>query len=252
MKKKLLLIIWLIFSGCSTGGVAEVNFPSGNNTQVPAESEHFRLTVYGTISKAASDSILNRLERNFTRVCNNILGAPAEGKTVIKVWSDQAKFYEDMERDLGVVYHGAAGYVYGPAEARIFYMSPASSAQAALHEFCHCVSIRLNRTIPNNPRWLWEAVAIFESGEFIHPRYIERLVSGNFPAMSELNRNFNQGGQIIYQVGYLIADYIISSFGYEKYRALIINNGDITGVLSLTGEQFDSEWEKFVKNKYSI
>ncbi len=252
MKNTFLIFLWIVLSGCGSGGDAEIYSPAENFYQSNKESEHFKVTVYGTIPAAATDSILNKLERNFLRVCTDILGRSAERKTEIKVWAAQSQFYDDMKKDLGVIYYGSGGYVYGPYEARILYSAPASASQAALHEFCHCVSMMLNRTIPNNPRWLWEAAAIYESGEFIHPRNISSIAAGNFPTLDNMNREFNQGGQIIYQVGYLVADYIISVFGFEKFRSLILSNGDISGILSLTAEQFNSDWKNFVKNKYSI
>lgn len=252
MQRILPFLILILFSGCTSGGDNGIYSPADSIYQPDRESEHFKVTVYGIIPAAASDSILNKLERNYLRICNEILGRPAERKTEIKVWAGQQQFYDDMKKDLGIIYYGSGGYVYGPYEARILYSSPASVSQAALHEFCHCVTIMLNRTIPNNPRWLWEAAAIYESGEFIHPRSISRLTQGNFPSMEELNRDFNQGGQIIYQVGYLLADYIITTFGFEKFRSLIISNGNIARDLFLTEEQFTAEWKKFIQNKYSI
>ena len=31
------------------------------------------------------------------------------------------------------------------------------------HEFAHCVSLKINPAIGNNPRWLWQAVALYEA-----------------------------------------------------------------------------------------
>src|SRR5262245_55183253 len=41
-----------------------------------------------------------------------------------------------------------------------------------VHEFAHCVSWHINPTIANNPRWLWESVAIFEADQFVDPHNI--------------------------------------------------------------------------------
>ena len=37
--------------------------------------------------------------------------------------------------------------------------------EAAVHEFAHGVSLHVNPRFGNNPRWLWEAVAIYEQAD---------------------------------------------------------------------------------------
>jgi len=39
-----------------------------------------------------------------------------------------------------------------------------------VHGFCHAVSLYVSPTFGNNPRWLWEAVALYENAEFVDPR----------------------------------------------------------------------------------
>ena len=39
-----------------------------------------------------------------------------------------------------------------------------------VHEFAHCVSLQVNPRIANNPRWLWESVAIYESRQSVDLR----------------------------------------------------------------------------------
>ena len=59
---------------------------------------------------------------------------------------------------------GATGYVTGREQARILFTSAAETESVAVHEFAHIVSLFVVPNFANNPRWLWESVAINESG----------------------------------------------------------------------------------------
>lgn len=117
------------------------------------------------------------------------------------------------------------------------------------HEFAHCASLHVNSSIANRPRWLWESVAIYESRQFVDPSAIAYLVEGDPPSLSELN-SFNNTK--VYDVGYLIAEYIVTEFGYPTLKMLIQNNGDIGTTLGKNADQFQQDWFQFVKTKYGI
>src|SRR4030095_10205454 len=60
------------------------------------------------------------------------------------------------------------------AEDEIHMISPNDTMQNfenmisnLVHEFVHCVTLHINATIGNNPRWFWETVAILESKQFV-------------------------------------------------------------------------------------
>lgn len=118
-----------------------------------------------------------------------------------------------------------------------------------IHEFSHCVTQHLNATIPNNPRWLWESVALFEAGELVHPKEINILASGNLPTLNQLS---NYDNSTIYQVGYLIGEFVFQSYGKEKYIELIRNNGNVEKVLGMSEETFMNEWYQHVKQHYNF
>jgi len=57
-----------------------------------------------------------------------------------------------------------------------------------VHEYAHCVSLRLNPTFGNNPRWLWESVALFEAGPYTDPSRLTAFTSGSPPpSFAQLN-----------------------------------------------------------------
>lgn len=118
-----------------------------------------------------------------------------------------------------------------------------------VHEFAHCVSWHINPTIANNPRWLWESVAIFEAGQFVDPHYISYLVDQDPPTIAELNSMSNT---YVYEVVFLIGEYITETWGYDDLQELIQNNGDLMETLSMTSTEFREAWFQFVKDKYGI
>ena len=107
----------------------------------------------------------------------------------------------------------------------------------------------LNASFANNPRWLWETVALYENGEFVHPRTIPYLVSGAFPTLQQLNVDPN-GGRQIYEVGYLLGEFIVSTWGRPAYLRLILSNGDVASVLGVSAANFESAWRAFVQQRY--
>jgi len=118
-----------------------------------------------------------------------------------------------------------------------------------IHEFAHCASMKINPTIGNNPRWLWESVAIYEGNYPWDPHMLPYLVNQEAPPLDTLNTMTNT---MIYQVGYFIAQYINETFGKSVLKELIQNNGDLNSSLHIDGEEFRRKWFEFVKKKYGI
>jgi len=169
-------------------------------------------------------------------------------RVTIKIWADYDHFLDDMETDIGIHYNGATGYIFGPTESRLFYN--AQVAPAAVHEFAHLVSMQVNITISNNPRWLWETVALYESQEFVDPKTLSYMVSGDYPTLAELNTDYNNSNHNIYQVGYVLLEYIVVTWGMDTVIDLIEHNGNIPGILVMTTRDFESGWYQFVEEKY--
>ena len=153
-----------------------------------------------------------------------------------------------MENDIGVRYTGATGYIFGMTEIRIVYNN--HSPVTAVHEFAHLVTMQINNTIPNNPRWLWESVALYENNEFVNPNELSYMVSGNYPILNELNTDYNSSNHYIYDVGYILLEYIVQTWGMDGVIGLVQNNGNITNQLGITTQEFESGWYQFVVNKY--
>src|SRR6185436_13502847 len=112
------------------------------------------------------------------------------------------------------------------------------------HEFAHCVSMRLNPTIPNNPRWLWESVALFEALQYDDARTRPLVTTGPVPSLTQLSSFDNT---TVYGVGAWLGLFIVDTKGRDTYRALIRANGDLGRVLGMTETAFLEEWATYVR-----
>ena len=83
----------------------------------------------------------------------------------------------------------------------------------------------------------------------MHPSQIPYMVNQDPPTLSELN---NLNNTQIYDVGYLLSEYIVETWRRQHLKNMIISNGNISQTLGVTVQQFESGWFLFVKDKYHI
>jgi hypothetical protein len=215
----------------------------GETLEPRLHTEHFRILAGATPAselRAAAD----RLELEYARIVTG-LGVDRLPEITVRVWQDPAAYFDVLTRHFGVRYE-ASGYITGPTELRM--LAGPRLATTAVHEFVHAATLSLNPSFANNPRWLWETVALYENGEFVDPRTLPYLAGGAFPTLQQLNVDPNAGRQI-YELGYLLGEYIISTYGRPGYLQLILSNGDLS-VLGVSQSEFESGWRSFVRRRY--
>jgi len=236
------LLIGVLSFGCG-GSPAQPS--AGPETLVERlATPHFRLHA-GLASDSTVRDVADRLEESFGRVTGE-LGVTAMRSVSVKIWQDEPSFGAEMQRFLGQRY-AATGYVTGADEVRV--LAVPQVARNATHEFCHAVSLYVNPSFGNNPRWLWETVALYENGERVDPRGLGYLVRGDFPTLLQLDADPNTSRQI-YEVGYLIGEFIVERWGRAGLLRLIRGNGDVAGVLGLSPAAFEAAWREFVRGRY--
>jgi hypothetical protein len=200
----------------------------------------------GTAADSLVQDVANRLESEYDRILDD-LQLSAVPRVTVRIWSDSTTYYQAMEQYLGTRYAGASGYVAGSVEIRL--LSNSQVASNAVHEFCHVASLRVNATIGNNPRWLWETVAVYENRQFVQPTSLGYLQSGAYPSLAELNANANISGQV-YELGFLIGEFLVATWGQDTLVRLIQTNGDLRTVVGLDEGPFMARWFDFVRQKY--
>jgi hypothetical protein len=150
---------------------------------------------------------------------------------------------------IGFVPSWAYGLV--TSESAIHCMSPnlaewgpySRRMKDVVHEFVHTVTLHMNPDFANRPRWLWEAVAIYEAGQTADLSSLPYLMDRKPPSLTELNR---LNDTRIYEVGYTIGAYVVKHWGRNALRALIRKNGDTTAVLGVSLEEFERGWQEYV------
>jgi hypothetical protein len=216
------------------------------DVRVYAKGE-FTFKLHPGVDSKELAPMLRLLELNATRIKAD-LGVKDAGSRTIHVRGDWQEHLATMEQLIGGRYFGVSGYIANAN--RIELLSTPNLAQDALHEYAHTVSLYVNRRFINNPRWLWEAIAAYESGEFYHPRALPYMAEGNFPSIAELNGDIGAGETRIYKVGYLLVEFMKARWGMPAVLELIRNGGDIPEALDLTVVEFESLWKLFVTDKY--
>lgn len=131
-------------------------------------TEKFNIFLHGNVSIAQRDEIADSLNSNYDRIVAD-LRVTEMPKVRIDIWvsENSSDFYSVMRDRTGQVFAGATGYT--PSATEMFMLYNNATPLVAVHEFAHLVSLKLNPSIGNNPRWLWEAVAQYESNSFTHP-----------------------------------------------------------------------------------
>ncbi len=208
----------------------------------------FHIVQHDSITNEESDALLQKVTETAKRlqVDFNLQNDQAYS---IHIWKDYEAYLSAQEENIGARYDGSAGYIFGQNEMALYYND--KMLENAEHEFAHIASLHLNPEFGNNPRWMWEAVAIYESGEFTHPRDIDYLSQRNFPTLSELNGMLSSEGiNKIYQTGYLLSEFIIETWGRNTYLELIQHSEHWTQHLGVTVEDFEKQWYEFITKRY--
>jgi hypothetical protein len=202
-----------------------------------------------SLTKSDLDSVNQKLEDEFDRILRHH-GLDSIRRVNFYIFNNVTSLREELRKKIPDMFVPDFATGLTPSATDIYLVIPPSGRYTIyIHEFVHCVTQHLNPTIPNRPRWLWESVALYEANELIAPENISAITSNKIPSISELN-DFNN--TLIYQIGYLLGEFIFKNFGKEKYIQLIKGNGNINKVLGLTDEAFLNKWYQYVKLIYKL
>jgi hypothetical protein len=208
---------------------------------------HFRL-LYSNRDSVSVDQIAAKLEHDYTRILRDfkLKKLPV---TTVRIYADRQGFHQ------GINFPNAPDEIlataFGKGDFRMISpLAPGVDSSMLMkgvtHEFTHCVHLNIDYA-PNNPRWLWEGVAMFESGWFFDPKEIDIIRNKEFPALSALNNGME------YMLGYAIIEAIKDVWGFDTVINLIKKRGNVQGVLHLNQQEFDKIvfdriFKKYVQN----
>lgn len=209
--------------------------------------ENFKYVLFDNLTDWVIPDISDSLEDNYLRILKD-LQIKRLPMININIWFNEDNFLDVQEKRIGERYPGSTGYISNN-EIFILYTG-ISTAETALHEFVHIVSLQINPDFDNNPRWLWEAIAIYESNcPKLEPSKFSDITVENYPTLSELNSDFNSN-QSVYIFGYTLTEFIIYKWDIKHLNDLIRANGDIESVLMVSDQEFEYEWFSYINDKY--
>lgn len=243
-----------VILACLSCGAGDSGTTQPRNWEpAPHTTAHFSFT-YTSLDKATIAQTGAALEAQHARVVADLGG---ESPPTVRVWlySNHDELVRALEPLIGPVPSWAMGAA--PRRDQIHIMSPndpsrgpyASNLITLVHEFAHCVSLQRNGTIGNNPRWFWEAVAVYEAGQQVNPKslgYMTALAPPTFASMNSLDNNR------IYELGYTIGEFVVERYGKPKLAALISSNANVSTTLGVSQTQFEQEWFAFVRQRYGF
>jgi hypothetical protein len=174
---------------------------------------------------------------------------------MVTLYPDRESFRAAVVPLIGNVPAFASGLVTGPGDIHVLSPNLASAwsyangVVAVVHEFAHCASMRVNPDIANNPRWLWETVALYEAGQIVDPRTLPYMAAHRPPALADLDRIENTA---IYEVGGLIGQFIVETRGRAALRELVRTGGALPAVLGVDQTVFVSQWMEYLERRYGL
>jgi hypothetical protein len=177
------------------------------------------------------------------------LGAAGMAQVRVFLYPTHAELANAVRPIVGEIPSWATGLATSAREIHLQStgVSNADQARAAAtlvtHEFAHCVTLHVNAASGNNPRWLWETVALFEAGQARDPRTVQALSSGP-PALSTLN-GFDS--TLIYDIGHSLGAFIVERAGADALRRLILSSGDTQSVLGMSPDAMLQAWHASVR-----
>jgi hypothetical protein len=239
----------IVAGGCILGTTK----PTPNTGPHTYSSTHF-IFHHGDLDLPTIAATADAIEAEYERVIAD-LGAGSMPTVHVTFHPDHESLQSAVRAVAGSIPSWASGLVI--AADQIHMMSfglpswgPHSQRTTELvHEFAHAVSMRISPSVANLPRWIWETVAIYEARQFVDPRSVPYMASLQPPTMAELNAFDNTK---VYDVGFVIAEFIISRAGHSALRALIVNRGDTHATLGMTLAEFEPAWFAFARSRYNF
>ncbi len=199
----------------------------------------------GPVPKDKMEEIKQTVETHSSNIIKNFQVTNMPYVTV-KIWQNRDAF----ELEYGDNAEYVQGYVVQSSwEARFFNGLP-ELGLGVVHEYTHLVTLALNPSFDNNPRWLWEATAIYESGRPPVPNIsnLKCFSKEYYPSIESLNQHpFN-----IYKLGYFLTDFIVSKWGQDSLVKLVKSNGNIKVILNISVNDFEKMWLSFLQDKYNL
>lgn len=214
-----------------------------------SDKGQFKFVLYDGTSPAIIPSIYNELLLKQAPLMKSF-GLDSIPVITVRVWQSQKAYLDEQERSIGQRYAFSTGYIEPKSnEIRLLYFG-GEIQRTALHEFVHLLTLQINPNFANNPRWLWEAVAIYKSEDYWFHMNNRSAIKGRFDGLVQDLYNKPNSSSAVYELGYTVGEFIERSWGEGAFVDLIKSNGDPSQLTDQPIESLFYDWEKFVKTTY--
>jgi hypothetical protein len=250
------LVLLLAGSATACGGGSPPDGPTTPSGPPIAFETHpsanftFRYTAMDAATVAETAA---RVEAQHARIARD-LGVASMGRVTVTLYPDQAALRAGVAPIVGTIPSFATGLVTGPYDVHV--VSPNAvpggydvGITTIVHEFAHCVTLVVNPGFANNPRWLWESVALYEAGQIVDPRGLAYMTSLQPPTLAQLSQIADTR---IYDVGALIGAFIVETWDGDALPRLVRANGDVASVLGIDEATFVSRWMAYGRARYGF
>jgi hypothetical protein len=203
-----------------TSAFFQFSYPAGEATSIRAVAE---------AADAGAPGILSEL------------GAEGMPRVRVTYYASRTALADAVRPMVGEIPSFATGLVTSSTQIHLLSSADpvARKTTTLLHEFAHCASMHRNPSIPNDPRWLWETIAIYAARDRGDAARLAAVLAGPQPTVAQLNA---ADGTAIYDVGFSIGEYIVERGGLEALRQLLLSNGDTRLAFGVAPDQFLAEW----------
>ena len=233
------------------------------------ESDHFSLYCLEN-DQNASDEILNVLESNYPRIAADFQD-DLEGQVSIEIYPSIQEFHERMGRPTSGdwfvslangkdVPHLKAGMYMVSLNNPGSVHNQNSMYLAAIHELTHFFIFKKAQS--DLPPWMHEGIANYEAGKFgtktadYMTKSINRMAhvadTKGIPTLSMLSTLDSDvfceiGG---YSFSYTLIEFVVQRWSFETLLKLIQRFDRFEEILGVSQESFESDWKKFVTQRY--
>jgi hypothetical protein len=219
-----------------------------NTTIKTVADARFEYKLYDGLGPENVKPIMEHLSQQVERIAADLDVDLDDNKITIHILDKKENYLYLQKVNFGITFPGSTSFIINPHELVILNVNNAK--EEAEHELAHALSLNIREDFGNEPRWLWEAVSIYEAREFRDPKKVSYLAEGNFPTIDELNSELSGQTNKIYNVGYVLTDFIVSNYGKKELISLIKNRGKIEDTFGISNAQFEAQWKQYVTKKY--
>ena len=225
-------------------------------------TKHFVLHFLVTDSVSAQH-VAAVLENSYARVLGSFGIDALPGPIRVEIYPDVENYHFAIgqphapDSDVGVAVDEQLFKMVSPGHPGNFHTGE-SLLKAAVHEFTHCVHYRfialLSESDPtrlettDNAAWLFEAMASYEAQQFYSPKKFEYLRTGKYPTLKELNDV--DGNGTIYNIGFLLIEFIETTWEEEGLLSVLTENGDLKKALGLDEDEFEKRFYNYLKDNF--